>query len=124
MEGYMSNLGCFTCLNCGRQNAIKGHSYTNKYCNNKCQQDHRARMILAKKVDDWHNGKVIGAWKQVPDYIKNYLIATRGHRCESCSLEEWNNLPIPLDVDFKDRDPYNTLEENLIIMCPNCRSTR
>ena len=81
-------------------------------------------MILAKKVDDWHNGKLIGTWKQVPDYIKNYLISTRGHRCESCSLEEWNNLPIPLEVDFKDRDSYNILEENLIIICPNCRSTR
>jgi len=120
----MTNLGCFTCLNCGRINPIKGHSYTNKYCNNSCQQQHRSRQLTAKKVDDWKENSKLMVWKEVPDYIKNYLISTRGHQCEMCSGTTHNGKEIPLVADYIDGDIYNNSETNLHIICPNCKELK
>ena len=112
--------GCFTCLNCGRNNPIKGHSYTNKYCNNSCQQQHRSRQL----VNDWKTAKEPSAWRQVPDWVKKYLIQERGHRCEHCGIEDWQGLKAPLVVDYKDSNSYNNDESNLELICPNCRSQK
>lgn len=115
---YMSNLGCFTCLNCGRNNPIKGHSYTNKYCNNSCQQQHRSRML----VSEWKEKEGSTAWRQIPEYVKKYLIEQRGHSCEVCFNYEHMTQPIPLDVVYRDGNSYNNREDNLQLICPNCRS--
>ena len=120
----MSSLGCFTCLNCGRVNPVKGHSYTNKYCNNSCQQQHRSRQLAEKKVNDWKDQTKLQVWKEVPEYIKEYLIAQRGHTCEVCSGTEWMGHPIPLLVNYRDGDSYNNKESNLELICPNCRSQK
>jgi hypothetical protein len=116
----MSGLGCFTCLNCGKVNTIKGHSYTNKYCNNHCQQQHRSRQL----VTNWKESKEPSAWSKVPDWIKKYLIQERGHKCEICGIEEWQGEKAPLVVDYKDNDTRNTNEDNLELICPNCRSQK
>lgn len=116
----MQTLGCFTCLNCGKNNPIKGHSYTNKYCNNSCQQQHRGRQL----VSNWKESKEPTAWRQVPEWIKKYLINERGHRCETCGLEKWQGNPAPLIVDYKDGDSYNNQESNLELICPNCKSQK
>jgi 5-methylcytosine-specific restriction endonuclease McrA len=113
-------LSCFTCLNCGRQNPIKGNSYTNKYCNNSCQQQHRSRSL----VSEWKRNQDKVAWRQVPEYIKKYLIEQRGHRCESCGLFSWLGLEIFLTVHHKDHNTHNNEEGNLELICPNCRSQK
>ena len=112
--------GCFTCLNCGKVNPIKGHSYTNKYCNNCCQQQHRSRLL----VKEWkeHEGKT--AWRQVPEWVKKYLLEQRGHKCEVCKTTQWNNKPIPLIVDYVDNNSYNNQESNLQLICPNCKAQK
>jgi nitrate reductase cytochrome c-type subunit len=113
--------GCFTCLNCGRVNPIKGHSFTNKYCNNKCQADHRSRSL----VQDWKQTPVgTKAWPKVPDWIKKYLIEQRGHRCEQCHGTQHNRQEIPLVVDYQDGNSYNNAEDNLKLICPNCRALK
>ena len=81
----MSNLGCFTCLSCGKVNPVKGHSYTNKYCNNSCQQEHQRRNKAFENVQKWKEAKEPQAWAKIPDWIKQYLISNRGHKCESCN---------------------------------------
>jgi len=111
-------LGCFTCLNCGRINPVKGHSYTNKYCNNKCQQEHRGRQL----VTDWKQKR--DPWRTVPEWAKRYLIEQRGHGCEVCNGTEHSKKPIPLVVDYLDGDSYNNSEENLQLICPNCKSQK
>jgi hypothetical protein len=111
---------CFTCLNCGRNNPIKGNSYTNKYCNNSCQQQHRSRQL----VNDWKMAKEPSAWRQVPDWVKKYLIQERGHKCERCGITEWQGEPAPLVVEYKDNNSYNNDESNLELICPNCRSQK
>ena len=120
----MSNLGCFTCLSCGKVNPIKGHSYTNKYCNNSCQQEHQRRNKAFEKVQEWKESKEPQAWAKIPDYIKQYLIKERGHRCQKCDSTHHNSHAIPLDVIYEDGDSYNTKEDNLMLICPNCRAQR
>jgi hypothetical protein len=110
---------CFTCLNCGKQNQSKGNSFTNKYCNNKCQAEHRSRML----VSDWKDGHA-KPWAKVPDWIKKYLIEHRGHKCQSCNGTKHNNKEIPLIVNYKDGNTYNNSEENLELICPNCRAQK
>jgi len=112
--------GCFTCLNCGKNNPVKGHSYTNKYCNNSCQQQHRSRML----INEWKEHPEQKAWRQVPDWVKKYLISERGHKCEVCGLEEWLGGPAPLVVDYLDNNSHNSAEENLQLICPNCKSQK
>jgi hypothetical protein len=111
---------CFTCLNCGKNNPVKGHSYTNKYCNNSCQQQHRQRLL----VKEWKSNEGSTAWRQVPEYVKKYLIESRGHKCEVCQNETHNGHSIPLNVDYKDNNSHNNTEENLLLICPNCKSQR
>jgi hypothetical protein len=116
----MSSLGCFTCLNCGKVNPVKGHSYTNKFCNNSCQAQYRSRTL----VQEWKQSKEPTAWRQIPDWIKKYLIQERGHCCETCGITDWQGNPAPLVVDYRDGDSYNNKEENLALICPNCKSQK
>lgn len=120
----MSILGCFTCLNCGRVNPVKGHSYTNKYCNNSCQQEHQRRNRAFENVRKWKEASAPQAWVKIPEWAKQYLIQQRGHRCEVCHKQEHMDQPIPLDVIYEDGDSYNNKEDNLLLICPNCRSQK
>lgn len=54
--------------------------------------------------------------------IRRYLIYTRGHRCESCLNSEWNQLPIPLEVEHIDGNSFNNIETNLLLLCCNCHA--
>lgn len=120
----MNTNTCFTCLNCGRVNPVKGHSYTNKYCNNSCQMQHRARTQLQKNVQEWKESKTPKSWPKIPEWAKKYLIEERGHMCQVCHNTEHNKHPIPLIVDYIDGDSYNNNEKNLQLICPNCRSLK
>ena len=54
--------------------------------------------------------------------LRKNLIALRGHRCECCGLDSWNNLPIALQVHHKDGNSLNNLLDNLELLCPNCHA--
>ena len=43
-------------------------------------------------------------------------------RCEKCGLTEWNNQPIPLEVDHINGIYNDNRIENLRILCPNCHA--
>lgn len=53
---------------------------------------------------------------------KKFLIQERGHKCESCGLEEWLNQKIALELEHIDGDNKNNIKENLKLLCPNCHS--
>ena len=116
----MQTLGCFTCLNCGKVNPIKGNSYTNKFCNNSCQAQYRSRSL----VQEWKEAKTPTAWRQPPEWVKKYLIQTLGHKCSVCNSGKHNSKPIPLVVDYIDGNTHNNEESNLRLVCPNCRAQR
>jgi hypothetical protein len=75
-------------------------------------------------VKEWKDHEGQTAWRQVPEYIKKYLIEQRGHKCEVCSNTTHCNEPIPLVVDYLDNNSYNNVETNLQLICPNCRSQK
>lgn len=50
------------------------------------------------------------------------LVYLRGHKCECCGNEEWNNQPIPLEIHHKDGDHLNNELDNLQLLCPNCHA--
>ena len=54
--------------------------------------------------------------------LRKNLIVLRGHKCEYCGLDSWNNLPISLQVHHKDGDSLNNLLDNLELLCPNCHA--
>lgn len=51
----------------------------------------------------------------IEDGIKSY-------KCEICFNTEWNNEPIPLELDHVDGNHYNNDLSNLRILCPNCHA--
>ena len=56
------------------------------------------------------------------DTLRKNLIVLRGHKCEHCGLNSWNDLPIALQVHHKDGDNLNNLLDNLELLCPNCHA--
>lgn len=52
--------------------------------------------------------------------MKSDLVKLRGHKCEECGNEIWNNNPIPLEVHHVSgkSDCY----DNLKLLCPNCHA--
>ncbi len=53
---------------------------------------------------------------------KKVLLLERGHKCECCSLTEWLDRPITLELEHSDGDRENNTKDNLKLLCPNCHS--
>ena len=51
---------------------------------------------------------------------KWFLIETRGHKCEYCKYEIWQDKPIPLDIHHEDGNSDNDDLDNIKLICPNC----
>jgi HNH endonuclease. len=54
--------------------------------------------------------------------LKNYLLDTRGHRCEVCGITEWMGRPAPLELDHCDGNSLNNHLDNVRLICPNCHA--
>lgn len=54
--------------------------------------------------------------------IKQNLIRSRGHQCESCSNKEWLSKPIPLELEHIDGNRLNDDVSNLKLLCCNCHA--
>lgn len=51
---------------------------------------------------------------------KAQLIILRGSKCEICGLNSWLGKKITFDEHHKDGNRKNNVEENRMILCPNC----
>lgn len=95
-----------TCMNCGIP-------AVNKYCSIKCQQDYQRK----EKIINWKNGNKIDK-----NQIKRYLSEKYGYKCSVCGISEWNTKKIELELEHRDGNSENNVEENLCLICPNCHS--
>ncbi len=100
------------CKNCGKE--IKsGTSFCSQSCNAKWF-NHLRHIQKMKKVEET-NG--VGC-----DFrrIKEYILETRGHRCEICGTETWMGKPVPLILDHINGRASDDRLDNLRLVCCNC----
>jgi predicted RNA-binding Zn-ribbon protein involved in translation (DUF1610 family) len=103
------------CLNCGKEIDSK-----NKYCSNKCQNEHQ----YDEKIKKWKNNPDNFKSEWGYNFIKKYLLEKYNNKCEICGWgikNEYTNN-IPLEIHHIDGDCTNNKEENLQLLCPNCHS--
>ena len=96
------------CLFCGAQ-IPEGHKYCSVVCQNKLRHKLKMQEVAEKN----------GVGCRFPR-IKDYLIETRGHKCEICGNEEWMGQPIPLVLDHINGRASDDRLENLRLVCGNC----
>lgn len=106
------------CINCGKE--LFGAQ--KKYCSPKCQNDYQNK----EKIMAWKNGEFNGlkGESQLSDIIRKYMLDKAAYKCEQCGWGERNPYTdsIPLEIHHKDGNYKNCIEENLIVLCPNCHS--
>lgn len=82
-----------------------------KFCDRGCQNDYQ-HFIVGQQLTK--NSKL------TTRPIRIWLLKERDYKCEVCGLLEWQNKPIPIDVDHIDGDHTNNLLSNLRLICLNC----
>lgn len=106
----------FNCKYCNKENKPKKNTY-NLYCNNKCQGLFR-----------WYNQTVPAIESNTAENVdvktlKKYLLEFVGCNCKICGIpQEWNGLPLSLQLDHIDGNSDNNHLSNLRLLCPNCHS--
>lgn len=93
------------------------------YCNNRCQLDYENKVRVAQ----WLAGETpgwTGATRQVRDFVRNYLHASRGTACSVCGWDVRHPVDgsVLTEVDHIDGDAENCTPGNLRILCPNCHA--
>lgn len=85
---------------------------------NKKKREEKIRLWKEGKIDG-RRGKTATAY-----WIRDYMLDKCQNKCEECGWSEINKHTgkIPLELDHKDGNYLNNLEENLIILCPNCHA--
>jgi Zn finger protein HypA/HybF involved in hydrogenase expression len=109
----------YHCLNCCKEN-VWSHQKTNKYCDNKCQQDFQYNQYIEQwkqGLKDGRKGKL-----QTSGYIHRYILEKQDFKCADCGIIEHNGFPITLELDHINGNSTDNAETNLRCLCPNCHS--
>lgn len=82
-----------------------------------------------------HRGKNFGPKRPLSDYLSNkhkigshklrLRLLKEGyfeHKCYKCDNIEWDQQPIPLELEHIDGDHFNNNLDNLTLLCPNCHA--
>lgn len=107
----------YICIHCKNEATFRV-SKRNIYCSIQCQQDHGRDLY----IKDWLDGKIQIHSSGTNRRIKEYVLKKQGYKCAKCSLTEWNNAPLVLELEHKDGDSRNNDIDNLECLCPNCHS--
>lgn len=109
------------CLHCKAPvESLKG-----KYCNNFCQNEHQYHEYVARWKAGLETGNTgQGRYLRVANPVRRYLFKKFGAKCTRCGWSERHpiTLKVPVNVEHLDGNPFNSKEENLTLLCPNCHS--
>ena len=103
----------FKCVNCNKE-APYVHSSYNKFCSSKCHREYEYNNITLSRFERGEIGS--------RPLLRKIISKSRGYKCTSCNIKEWNNKPITLQVNHIDGNCANNLPNNLELICPNCHS--
>jgi HNH endonuclease len=104
------------CLGCARILTRRSQQH---YCNSKCMQFERTRLLTEQWLATGETRGASGSGHFVRDYISR---AQRG-LCALCGMPKlWNGRPITFVLDHIDGDATNNRRQNLRLVCPNCDS--
>jgi|LakMenEpi03Aug12_1017415.scaffolds.fasta_scaffold02757_1 hypothetical protein len=105
----------FICLGCGIEKRYHYSSF-GKFCSNACQREYTTsnldRLFTAGEPDIYKTNAS----------RRKALTRIRGHKCQTCGIENWNNKPIILELEHIDGNYNNNIITNLELICPNCHS--
>ncbi len=113
------NKGCGNvkkCKHCGKP-LLKRNCI---FCSAECKNQYKQKEL----VELWKKGEIDGhmADGSTRTFVRRYLYEKNEYKCQKCGFDkknEYTNLPI-LQVHHIDGDCYNSKEENLQLLCPNC----
>ena len=108
----------YHCVECGTESIFRVGK-KNLYCSITCQHQWQYK----KYVEEWQQGIRIGAGPNgVSSHVKRYLLEKQDHCCGVCGIKEWNGKSLTLEVEHMDGNSQNQIEDNLMMICPNCHS--
>ncbi len=93
----------------------------NTCCSKECRKEYNYRVYIEK----WLKGTESGNNKHsISPYVRRYLFNKNSNKCQICGWSKKNKYSgnIPLEVEHKDGDCFNSKENNLMLLCPNCHS--
>ncbi|KKL52603.1 hypothetical protein LCGC14_2283800 [marine sediment metagenome] len=105
------------CTMCDK--VIKRHA--DKFCSNKCQGVYNYKQYIEK----WKKGELSGnRGDKISAHIRKYIFEKYNNTCAQCGWDRINKYSdkIPLEMHHIDGNCKNTIEKNLILLCPNCHS--
>ncbi len=72
----------------------------------------------------WSKDEQLKDWSEYTrgNRLKPHLIKERGHKCQRCNRTEWEDVPIPLELEHCDGDSTNNSLDNLLLLCCNCHA--
>lgn len=110
---HKEKLKCWFC----NQELIK----SKKFCSKKCELNYKYKENLKK----WFSGELIGNRGETPKvFVRRYLFEKYNRSCALCGWSKINphTNKIPLNIHHINGDYRDTIEENVILLCPNCHS--
>ena len=107
--GFIYKKDIYICKECNKNKIEKDRLYCSKYCESK----HRDNMLVGEITE----GKISNRRT-----LRRILLKLNGHICSTCSNTEWMGVPITLELEHINGNPYDDKLKNLKMVCPNCHS--
>jgi hypothetical protein len=108
----------WNCLFCNKEHITKEYK-AGKFCNHACQQKFQTENRLSKWKE---TGVIKNSSGNNPSWLRRYILDKQNYKCFRCGIVDWNNEPLVLELEHKDGNGSNNLEDNLCCLCPNCHS--
>lgn len=100
-----------------------GKPAVSKYCSKKCQLARQRKEYIEKWTLGLETGNQNNGLK-VSNHVRAYLFEKYNSKCARCGWNQINESTgsVPLEVEHIDGNSDNSVEQNLILLCPNCHS--